>query len=363
MDIQSLKKYIHDNNKIEYVLSSLGCHNIKYNAKHEYYSAAHPDGDNPMGVVVYNNSYLNYMSYSRDIPYSKHQDIVSLIQDVKNVDFVKALKWLHEILDIEFGIYRKPQKEKNCKEEVLAVFRNVLNPSSEIVVDVDDIHEIDEEAMTDYVPLLHINWWNEGIMPRTRKKFGLCYSYKRKRMVIPLRYWADGKLLGFNQRTMVENWKELGISKYFITPSYQKSLNLYGLWENKKRIEKAGYIVIVESEKSVLKRFSKDDGTLVALQGKTMSEEQRRIIMSLNIREIVVCLDLDVPIEEVMTICEKFYRLRKVSFIFVPKDEQDKFGAKDSPCDADNYTYNDLFNRRIEYGENMHNAYLKKLKK
>ena len=40
MDIQSLKKYIHDNNKIEYVLSSLGCHNIKYNAKHGYYSAA-----------------------------------------------------------------------------------------------------------------------------------------------------------------------------------------------------------------------------------------------------------------------------------------------------------------------------------
>lgn len=358
MDIQSLKKYIHDNNKIEYVLSSLGCHNIKYNAKHEYYSAAHPDGDNPMGVVVYDNSYLNYMSYSRNIPYDKHQDIVNLIQDTKNIDFVKALKWLHEILDIEFGIYKKPIKEKNCKEEVLAVFRNVLKPSSEMIVDVEDIHEIDEEAITDYVPLLHINWFREGITPKTRKKFGLCYSYKHQRMVIPLRYWADGKLLGFNQRTMVENWKELGINKYFITPSYQKSLNLYGLWENKRDIEEKGYLVIVESEKSVLKRHSLDDKMLVALQGKTISEEQRRIIYSLNINEVIIALDNDVSIDEIRFMCEKFYNFKNVSYI---KDSYNLLGEKDSPCDASNKIYKKLFANRIAYNEKEHEKFLKSM--
>lgn len=364
MDIQSLKKYIYKNNEVEHILADLGCHKIKYNKKHEYYSAAHKDGDNPAGVIINNNEYLNYISYSRGVKSSDCKDIVNLVQYTKKIDFVPALKWLHEELGFEFSICGKPKKtDNNLADQLLAPFKRIKSSSHCYKPDDAELKAIAEDTLNDYAQLLHINWFREGIMPWARKEFGLCYSYKHKRMVIPIRHWATGELVGVNQRTMVDNWKELGIPKYFITPSYQKSLNLYGLWENKKRIEKAGYIVIVESEKSVLKRFSKDDGTLVALQGKTMSEEQRRIIMSLNIREIVVCLDLDVPIEEVMTICEKFYRLRKVSFIFVPKDERDKFGAKDSPCDADNYTYNDLFNRRIEYGENMHNAYLKKLKK
>ena len=105
------------------------------------------------------------------------------------------------------------------------------------------------------------------------------------------------------------------------------------------------------------------DGTLVALQGKTMSEEQRRIIMSLHIREVIVCLDLDVPIEEVMSICDKFYGLRKVSFIYVPKDERDMFDPKDSPCDASNDVYKRLFINRIEYDDRAHMAYLKMIGK
>lgn len=364
MDIQSLKKYIYKNNEVEHILADLGCHKIKYNKKHEYYSAAHKDGDNPAGVIVNNNEYLNYISYSRGVKSSDCKDIVDLVQYTKKIDFVPALKWLHEELGFEFSICGKPKSSvSTLADRLLATFKKIKNSSRCYEPDDMELKAIAEDTLNDYAPLLHINWFREGIMPWARKKFGLCYSYKHKRMVIPIRHWATGELVGINQRTMVDNWRELGIPKYFITPSYQKSLNLYGLWENKETIEKAGYVVIVESEKSVLKRYSKDDGTLVALQGKTMSEEQRRIILSLHIHEVVVCLDLDVPIEEVMTICEKFYGLRKVSFIYVPKDERDKFGAKDSPCDADNFTYNDLFDKRIEYGEKMHDAYLKKLRK
>lgn len=355
MDIQSLKEYIYKNNKIEHILLNLGCHNIKYNAKHEYYSAAHKDGDNPAGVIIYNNKYLNYISYSRNVSFNDCQDIVNLVQIDNKLDFVAALKWLHKTLGLEFEPYKK--HKENDKPDPLAVFKRIKEHRSS--VNVDDIREIKEEAVHDYVPMLHINWFREGIMPWARKKFGLCYSYKHKRMVIPLRYWADGRLLGFNQRTMVENWKELGISKYFITPSYQKSLNLYGFWENKTSIEDAGRCVIVESEKSVLKRYSLNDETCVALQGKTLSEEQRRIVLSLHINEVVVALDKDVSIDEVRFICEKFYKLRKVSYIY------DKWGLlkdKDSPCDAQNKVYDFLFKYRIEYDENEHRKYIESLK-
>jgi len=46
----------------------------------------------------------------------------------------------------------------------------------------------------------------------------------------------------------------LEYQKYFITPGMRKEINIYGLWENYKDIQKAGYIVIFEAEKSVLKK-------------------------------------------------------------------------------------------------------------
>ena len=355
MDVQSLKKYIRNKDKIEYVLTELGCHKIRHNMNKEYYSAAMPDGDNPSGVVIYDNEYLSFVSYSRNIGLDESQDIINLVQIVKNNDFVSSIKWLHKILGIEFSIYKKlPKKEK---KNPLSIFRDIRNRRRSHV-DVSEIQEIEEEALDDFVPMLHINWFREGIMPWARKKFDLCYSYRRKRMVIPIRYWADGRLLGFNQRTMVDNWQELGISKYFITPTYHKSINLYGLWENKESIEKAGYVVVVESEKSVLKRYSMNDGTCVALQGKTMSDEQRRILLGLNVDEIIIALDNDVDINEVRCMCDKMYRARKVSYI---KDDWGFLGEKDSPCDANEKTYKELMDFRIRYDNDEHTKYVQSL--
>ena len=60
MTISELKEYIYNEQKIEYVLEQIGCHEIRYNAQKEYWSAAQPDGDNPQGVNIRNNQYLNY---------------------------------------------------------------------------------------------------------------------------------------------------------------------------------------------------------------------------------------------------------------------------------------------------------------
>jgi DNA primase len=196
-------------------------------------------------------------------------------------------------------------------------------------------------------------------MPWTREKFKLAYSYKHKRVIVPLRYWATGELLGFNQRTTVENYEEFNIKKYFITPTYPKALNLYGLYENYDSIQKAGYVVVAESEKSVLKRDSLGDGTVVALSGKSMSDEQVRILMGLNV-EIVIGLDKDVDINEVRHIAEKFYNIRPVSYIY---DKWDLLKDKDAPMDAKNKIYQFLFKHRIKYDENEHKEYIKSLEK
>lgn len=353
MTILELKDYIFKNNKIEFILSMLGCNNIKYNSNKEYYSASQPDGDNPHGVVIDNNKTLRYISYSRNISYDDCKDIINLIEDVKKLSFVDAIKFTHKLLGIEYRYKTIIQKKQQEIVSPLAIFEKYRYNR----INVADIHTLDEELLNDYVPLLYIGWFKEGIMPWTAKKFKLAYSYKKKRVIIPCRYWITGELLGFNMRTTVENWKELGIPKYWITPTYQKSLNLYGLYENYKQIKESRYAVVVESEKSVLKRDSLCDNTLVAISGKIISDEQIRILIGLNV-EVVIALDKDVSINEVRHMCEKFYRIRLVSYIY---DKWGLIGDKDSPVDASNKVYNFMFKYRIKYTENEHKEYLKSL--
>jgi DNA primase len=356
MTINELKEYIYNEQKIEYVLEQIGCHNIHYNSQKEYWSAAHPDGDNPQGVNIRNNEYLNYRSFSRAIDYEDNKDLISLVESTNKLSFIEAIKYLHKILDLPFEFKKK---ESNSKKKIdhLNIFKRQLR-SNRRAVNVDDIHILDDKLLDDFVPMLHIDWYREGIMPWTREKFKLAYSYKHKRVVIPMRFWLTGELLGFNQRTTVENYEEFGIKKYFITPTYPKALNLYGLYENYDSIQKAGYVVIAESEKSVLKRDSLGDGTVVALSGKSISDEQVRILMGLNV-EIVIGLDKDVDVSEVRHMCEKFKNARKVSYIH---DFMGILGDKDAPMDASNKDYQFLFESRIVYDRSEQRKYQESLR-
>ena len=355
MDIVSLKEYIYENNKIEYVLEQIGCKNIKYNNNKEYYSCSNYDGDNPTAVNVTNNKYLNVKNWTRVNEFADTSDIVDLVQYNKKCSFIDAVRHLHDILGIEYTKYNKPEIKEEPKFDPLAIFKRAK--TSKRRVNIDEIKTLDEEMLDEYIPILHIDFFRDGIMPWTSKKFGLMYSYKKKRVVIPIRHWLTGDLVGLNMRTTVENHEELGITKYFISPSYQKSLNLFGLNENYESIQKAGYVVVYESERSVLKRDSLGDGTGVALSGKSLSEEQIRILIGLNV-EIIIAMDNDVSIEEVRHMCSKFYRIRNVSYI---KDKWDLLEDKQSPADAKNKVFNFLLKFRNKYTNDEHIEYLNSL--
>lgn len=357
MTISELKEYIYNENKIEYILEQLGCTNIKYNSQRETFSAAHADGDNPQGINIRNNEYLNYRSFSRGVDYEDNQDLITLVQYNKSLSFIEAVKYLHKILDLPFEFKRK--EEKPQKYDPLQVFKRVLGCNRRIAVNVNDIKVLEDSLLNDYIPMLHIDWLRQGITERTRKKFGLAYSYKYKRVIIPMRYWQTGEILGFNQRTVVENYKEFGIKKYFITPTYPKLLNLYGLYENYDAIQKAGYVVVYESEKSVLKRDSLNDPTGVALSGHSLSQEQINILIGLNV-DIIISMDKDIPLEEIRHMCSKFYNIRNVYYTY---DSYDLLGEKDSVADAPNKIFDFLMKYKIKYDSKEHELYLKSLEK
>ena len=356
MTISELKGYIYENKKIEYILEQIGCHNIVYHPNRDFYSCGNYNGDNKGAINVRNNEYMSVINWTREKEFGDNSDIITLVQYNKGLSFIEAVKYIHKILDLPFEFKRKEEVKK--KFDPLNVFKRVLTCGRRMI-DVNDIHILDDKLLDDYVPMLHIDWFREGIMPWTRKKFKLAYSYKHKRVIIPMRYWLTGELLGFNKRTTVENYDEFGIKKYFLTPTYPKMLNLYGLYENYDSIQRAGYVVVYEAEKSVLKRDSLNDPTGVALSGHTLSDEQIRILAGLNV-EIVIALDKDISVDEVRHMCEKFKNIRRVSYIL---DKWDILSAKDSPADASNKDYQFLFDNRVAYDRNEQKKYQESLNK
>ena len=354
MDTISLKKYIFENEKVEFVLEKIGCHNIKYHPIKEFWSCGNYNGDNTGAVNVKNNEYLNVTNWTREKEFDDNSDIITLVQYNKQCSFVEAIKYLHEILGLDYKWQKKPQKSPN-KVNPLYIFEKV---KSKRRIDVSEIQVLNEELLNDYIPMLYIGWLREGIMPWTAEKFGIAYSYKRKRVIIPMRYWLTGELLGINSRTTVENYSELGIKKFFITPSYQKSLNIFGLYENQKSIQESGYVVGYEAEKSVLKRDSLNDSTGVALSGHSISDEQVRILIGLNV-DIIISMDKDVPLEEVRHICEKFYNIRNVYYTY---DKWDLLGEKDSVADMSNKIFDFMMKYKIKYDAHEHQEYLNSLK-
>lgn len=97
----------------------------------------------------------------------------------------------------------------------------------------------------------------------------------------------------------------------------------------------------------------------MALSGCELSEEQVKILIGLDV-EIIIALDKDIPLNHIRYCCEKFYGIRKISYIY---DRWDLIGKKDSPTDASNKIFDFMLRYRINYDQNEHKEYLKSLKK
>lgn len=362
MTVAELKNYIFENNKVEYILSEIGCGHIVFHKDKNYYSCSNVNGDNKSAINIRNDKYLSCKDYTRTEYFGDKADLLTLVQynkslENKNFSFFDTVKYLHKLLGLKLTIKKEKDKKEEKKIDPLDVFKRAM--PSRYRQDVSEIKAISENELMDFVPYVHIDFFREGIIGKTVKKFGLAYSYKRKRTVIPLRYWATGELLGFNMRTSVENYDLFGIPKYFITPSYPKQMNLFGLWENHSDIQRAGYVVVYEAEKSVLKRDSLNDSTGVALSGHELSDEQARILIGLNV-EIVIAFDKDISLQHIRHCCEKFYGIRKVSYIY---DKYDLLKDKESPADKSNKIFQYLFKYRIVYNDKEHSKYIAERKR
>lgn len=356
MRADELKQYIIDNNCVPQILESLHCHDISEHLT-EWRSAL-PNGRNKTAVCVKKEN-LSIAIRSSEI--EKMGDIYTLVMELQHCNFSEANKFLHRVLGLKFTYKQCPAAKP--KEDPLYFFKKVKRSRS--IVN-EDMPVYDETCLKEYINLPHISWIREGIMPFVCERFHIGFSYDRKRIIIPWRNWCgeENDYLGIVGRTVIPNYDMLDIPKYFGIVPFQKGQTLYGLYENYKDIQEAGYVIVYESEKSVLKRCSRLDNTGVAIGSHILSERQVQILISLNV-EIIIALDEGLDINLIRKECDKFYGIRKVSYVY------DKWGlipegSKNSPADANNKICKFLFKHRILYDDYERGEYKRwqdKLKK
>jgi len=348
-------EYIINNDLTNKIIDDLGCHDFKVYSTE--YRCGMPKSTNKTNIAIKKDTLKTkiFQSDSKII----RGNIYTLIMTIKDISFVDANKYLHKLFGIKYDYNKSKKRSKeDNKIDPLEIFKKVKRRRNK--VNINDIEIYDSTIIEEYEPVLYIDWMKEdGIVEFTRKRFNIGYSYKHKRIVIPVRYWSgeEDNYIGIIGRTTVKNYDLFDIPKYYPLKPFLKSMNLYGLQENYKTIQEAGYACVYESEKVVLKRHSRLDGTGVAVGSHNLSDEQVKILIGLNV-SIIIAYDKDIPLKHIRSECERFYGIRNVYYIY---DKYDLLGEKDSPGDVSNKIFNYLLKYKIKYDEKEHKEYLKEI--
>lgn len=324
MDIEILKDHILENNFIPTILEELGCHHIR--KKDGYFQCANPDGDNPTAVCVYENTNLTTINYTRDISNGKniHTDLISLVEFYKNESFPYAVKWICDVLDIDYY--------SNLDEDIpksLQLTKMLVEMQS---VDVDTETEkplkpIPEKILSYFEPYVNDMFNEDGVGYDTQIEFEIGYDELTNRITIPIRDDL-GNLVGVKARYFYREVPE-DEQKFMYIEKCARSQILYGLYKTINFIKKAHRVFVVEAEKGVQQLYDKGYFEAVATGGSKISKNQIDKLTRLCV-PIIFVFDKDITKKELDDIASRFIDGTEVYALI---DTIDILNEKESPTD------------------------------
>ena len=334
MQVDELKEYLLNNDLVEEVLSTLGCGHIRNRGN--YISASNPDGgDNKQAIILYLNENLNCIDYTRSLSKTKRStDIFDLVAYFKQCTFPEALKWVCDIIGLDY------YKEPNNIPESLMIIKMLKEMSCG---DTDEVNEplkpISEKILDYYLNVGNVMFLDDGISLETQKEFEIGYCAQTNSITIPIRD-EIGTLIAvkarrfkytpntpMDQRRFPDELRE-DESKYFFIEPGAKSQVLYGLYKNAKAIQQQGVVYVGESEKFCLQLY--DMGYYgVSTGGSKVSKRQIEMLTRLGVK-ICFCFDKDISEEDLSNIAEGF--INSIP-IYAMIDKNNILNEKESPSD------------------------------
>lgn len=342
LQVQELKEHILDNNCVEQILEELGCHHIRN--KGEYISAANKDGNNTQAIIIYLNENLTCINYTRQIAKNKRTtDIFDLISFCEDCTFAEAMKWVCDIVGID---YYSEQQELPESLQLIKLLKSMS--ICDETEDNEPLKPISEKVMNYYLPYGNKMWCDERISLETQKEFNIMYDPQSNYIVIPL-YDQLGSLVGIKGRYFGE--PDEFHTKYTHLFKCNKSKLLYGYWQNKEYIKNSKVLIVVESEKSVLKLAEYGFRNAVAIGGKSLSKYQVELITRTGCLPLLA-LDKDCTKEEINHLASMFVNGVNVYAVY---DDIGILDEKESPMD-DEQKWNRLYKECVFKVKGMKNV-------
>jgi DNA primase len=321
MDIRDLKEEILNRDLLPDILSELGCHHIQ--DRGDYLTGGNPDGDNPRSIVVYKNEYISCTNYTRQITKNgRAADIFDLIAYVRDCSFAEAMKWVCELVGLEYYGDREDLPESL---QILRMLKDMcINEGGE---DNGPVKPISEKILSYHLPYPNKMFEDDGISLEVQKEFEVGYDPQSNYITIPIRD-SLGVLVGTKGRYFGE--PDEHHPKYLYLEKTNKSKILYGHWQNREYIKNSSFLYILESEKAVQQLATMGIRNVVSTGGKTISKTQVELIVRTGCTPIFA-YDKDVEECELQEIASMFMDGISVYAII---DKDNILDKKESPSDC-----------------------------
>jgi DNA primase len=303
------------------ILDEIGCHNIKLSGN--IINAALPDGDNSKSVCVYLDNYYTNVFTRPEFESKKYKDIITLVEFIENRTPSQSIKRICDICG--FNYYKKQNKKSSMILEWIKFVESGINNKSKEEI----INPLPNSILDQFKISPVKKWYNEGISCKSQFLYKIGLYYTTERIVIPI-YDELYVLVGVKGRILNDkNLKD--DDKYTYLYNCPKSKILYGLNKNYNNIKESNEVIVVESEKSVLKLNTLGYKNAVATGSKHISKVQIEKLLRLLV-PITIAFDQDVNIQELKDIINDLKMMNLVD-INIISDKLNLMSKKESPCD------------------------------
>ena len=229
---------------------------------------------------------------------SRSYDVISLVQTRLNLlgqtcSFLDACNWILEKTGLDPTKITKPITNAHVYDwSELERFVRVRKYGNQLP-------EYNRNIINTLPPLYPQAWIDEGISEETMAKYQIRYYERCNQTVIPC-FDDEARLIGVR----VRNWDKDRVEKAKYMPlitldgqCYKFNTNqvFYGINYNKPEIERTGKVIIVESEKAVMKldTYMGRHNIALGMYGSNLGIQRRNQLIKMGVNTVSYVVDND----------------------------------------------------------------------
>ena len=332
------EKLLEQPESIERILNTFGFEKIRIRNKE--IRCAREFGSNPTAVVIRLED--NEKLFVKDYELNLAHDLINYIIKAKNVEFKDVMNAIKQELHLD-SIYNYKRK----KGLFGGLYDGLSRSNGEISVTT-----YPEEILKQYGQTPNTLWLKDGISLSTQRKWGVGFDVISQRITLPIRT-STGEIMSIKGRLNGEPGEFE--PKYLYLVQGPMSQTLFGYSENYNALYE-GNVIVVESEKSVLKLDSWGYNNVVALGSNSLSTTQAKLLMSLNPKRVTFMLDKSLPLENTKRnadLLKTFCTMRQLEIKYWSWEDNITLDEKSAPCDDTKEEFEYILANEIELIENL----------